>query len=827
MTTYTFTGYNFTDYVPVSGAPAVGATFHIRSTFSAPTDAITFAVTDDDPSLSGSSSGILDGTLQSGTVTNAAGSVLYTGTLRVGWEATFTAPDGTTLHVWDVWTGTSGGSRIGLIADGEIPPGVTLQITTYTDAIVSGSWPSYAAIHTPTTDPGLAQTITGGTLADSLYGGAGNDSLNGGTGNDTLDGSTGNDTLDGGAGNDSLIGGADRDTFIFHDGFGADTVTGSSLAGTTQDDDTMDFAALSGAITVTFSGAEAGTVTSGANTVTFTDIESVEGTNYADSINAAADTSGVYLGGDFGNDTITGGSGADTIEGGADSDTIQGGGGNDWISGDAGTDTINAWLGNDTVLGGAGGDSLYGGTGNDSLSGGTGNDQIWGDDGADTLTGGAGDDNLTGGAGNDLFQIGDSDEYDNIDGGTETDSVQFNTTTSGQGVTVTYVGTTSGTYDFNGSTANGVFNNVEQLTGTDFADTFTATAAGAGVTLDGAGGADTVIGSSYADSIAGGAGNDSLSGGAGADTLAGGTGNDTLIAGLGNDSLSSGAGFDEIVLTAGGGIDTLSDFDFTANGAHTTDQLDTSALTGGSGAGGLVTARDVVVSTNAQGFAVLTFPSGEQLVLTGASLSSVNTPGKLRAMGLPCYVAGMRIATPEGPRPIEDIAVGDLVETRDGGPQPVLWRAQRQVGLAEMAAHPVLRPVEIRAGAFGNARPLQVSAQHGLLWCGQLARAKHLAEIAPARARVLRPRQPVSYHHLLLPGHALLRAEGVWAESLWPGPMACAALSPEDRCALLRRFPALAPGLLGLAPVEAAYGPRIRPLARRRDLRPGRAAIPA
>jgi len=814
VATYTFYGYNFTDYVPVSGGPAVGATFRIRPTFNATTDKITFTVTDDDPTLSGSSTSSLDATQQTAVVTSGNGSTLYSGTIHVGWEATFTAPDGSTLHVWDVYK--ADGTRIGLIADGEIPPGVTFQITTYVEASVSGSWPLYTAIHTPTTNPDLANTISGGTLADSLYGGAGNDSLSGGTGNDTLDGSTGSDTLEGGAGNDSLLGGADRDRFIFHDGFGADTVNGSSLAGSTQDDDSMDFAALSGAITVTFTGTEAGTVTHGADTVSFTEIESVEGTNYADSMNASADAWGVYLGGDLGNDTITGGSGADTIEGGGDNDTLQGGSGNDWISGDAGTDTVNGGIGNDTVLGGAGGDSLYGGVGNDSLSGGTGNDQIWGDDGADTLTGGAGDDNLTGGAGNDLFVIGDADDYDNIDGGTETDSVQFSTTTSGQGVSVTYTGTNSGTYDFNGSTANGVFNNIEQITGTDFADAFTATAAGAGVSLDGSGGADTATGSSYADSLAGGAGNDSLNGGAGADTLSGGDGNDTLIGGLGDDSLTSGTGFDEIILGAGGGIDTLSGFDFTLSGARTADQLDTSGLL--APGGGIVTARSVQVQLDASGTPVLIFPSGERLVLQGASLSSVNTPGKLHAMGLPCYVAGSLIATPEGPRRVEEIAVGDLVMTRERGPQPVLWRASRMVSALDMATRPALRPIEIRAGAFGNARPLRVSAQHGVMLGGALVRAAHLAEAAPDLARVLRGRPRVHYHHLLLPGHALLCAEEIWAESLWPGPMAYAALDTQTRLGLLLQFPALAPGLLGLAPVEAAYGPRVRPLLRRREV---------
>ncbi|PYF08205.1 Ca2+-binding RTX toxin-like protein [Rhodobacter viridis] len=840
MATYTFKGYNFTDYVPVSGAPAVGATFRIRSTFSAPTDAVSFSVTDDDTSLSGSSGGILDGTFQSGTVTNGAGTVLYTGTLRVGWEATFTAPDGSTLHVWDVWTGASGGARIGLIADGEIPPGVTFQITTYTDAIAAGTWPGYATIHAPTTDPSLAQTISGGTLADSLYGGAGNDSVTGGAGNDTIDLGAGNDTfgsfsteagfdsIHGGTGDDSLNGGADNDQIWGDEG--NDTLTGGAgddnLSGGAGNDvflivDDHDYDNVDGGteydwvyfgnftstqgVVVNFTGSDSGTWdfvgTTGAGV--FNQLEAISGTDYADTLNGALDSNGAYFAAQGGNDSLVGGSGNDSLDGGAGNDTISGGGGADYIF------------------------IRYG-------------------DGTDLISGG--------------------------ETGTDSDFITFDATGGLNGVSVTFSGNEAGSYSFVGG-GSGSFTQIEWIQGSALADTVNAAATTGGVTVNGGAGDDSLTGGSGADHLVGDAGNDTLTGGDGADTLSGGEGddcvsgglgddlltgwsgndtlsggagndylnaisganrldggdgadtiiggtdNDTLIGGLGNDSLTSGAGFDEIVLGAGGGTDTLSDFDFTANGWQTTDQLDTSALTGGSGPGGQVTARDVVVSTNPLGFAVLTFPTGEQLVLTGTSIGSVNTLGKLHAMGLPCYVAGTRIATPEGLRPVEEITVGMRVMTRDHGAQPVLWRASREVSVAEMAARPRLRPIELAAGAFGNERALRVSAQHGVLCGAALVRALHLAEMAPERAMILPPTRPVSYHHLLLPAHALLSAEGIWAESLWPGPMACAALTPRDRCDLLRRFPELASGLLGLVPVEHAYGPRALPLLRRREVR--------
>ena len=55
-------------------------------------------------------------------------------------------------------------------------------------------------------------------------GGLGDDRLRGSAFADDLRGGRGNDLLDGRAGNDLLFGGAGSDTFVFADGYDADTV---------------------------------------------------------------------------------------------------------------------------------------------------------------------------------------------------------------------------------------------------------------------------------------------------------------------------------------------------------------------------------------------------------------------------------------------------------------------------------------------------------------------------------------------------------------------------------------------------------------------------
>jgi serralysin len=69
------------------------------------------------------------------------------------------------------------------------------------------------------------EVLDGGGGDDTMAGGNGNDMLFGSVGIDTLIGGNGDDSLDGGAGDDSLTGGKGSDLFVFHAGFGDDTIT--------------------------------------------------------------------------------------------------------------------------------------------------------------------------------------------------------------------------------------------------------------------------------------------------------------------------------------------------------------------------------------------------------------------------------------------------------------------------------------------------------------------------------------------------------------------------------------------------------------------------
>lgn len=121
---------------------------------------------------------------------------------------------------------------------------------------------------------------------------------------------------------------------------------------------------------------------------------------------------------------------------------------------------------------------------------------------------------------------------------------------------------------------------------------------------------------------------------------------------------------------------------------------------------------------------------------------------------IPCFVAGARIAVPGGEPPVETLCPGDLVLTRDHGPQPIRWAGARRV-----AALGPLAPVRIAAGTLGAHRTLLVSPQHRILLRGAalelmfglpeaLAAAKDLVDGArrvaapgPQTAEIFLPRQ--------------------------------------------------------------------------------------
>lgn len=174
-----------------------------------------------------------------------------------------------------------------------------------------------------------------------------------------------------------------------------------------------------------------------------------------------------------------------------------------------------------------------------------------------------------------------------------------------------------------------------------------------------------------------------------------------------------------------------------------------------------------------------------------------------------CLTTDTLVMTDRGPRPVQTLAAGDRVLTRDEGLQPILWRGMRHYDAAGLDLMPQHRPIRIAAGALGidgTGRPcpdrdLVVSPQHRILLASRIA-VRMLAQpevLLPARRLVGLPgitvqaaTQGVTYWHLLLERHQIILTENAWTESFLPGRAAMQAFGPAEQQCII----ALAPGLV-------------------------------
>ncbi|MCB1348272.1 MAG: Hint domain-containing protein, partial [Maritimibacter sp.] len=269
-------------------------------------------------------------------------------------------------------------------------------------------------------------------------------------------------------------------------------------------------------------------------------------------------------------------------------------------------------------------------------------------------------------------------------------------------------------------------------------------------------------------------GDDVIDGGTGADVLYGGAGDDTITVGAG-DTVSGGDGDDVFILDPTGALGgpgstiTIVGDETAEDGAG--DTLNFSNL---------IDSGDIIYTTAESGTVTLS----DGTIVNFSNIENVFI----------CFTDGARIATPRGERAIETLVPGDLVLTRDHGPQPVRW-----IGASTIAGTGRAAPIRFAPGVFGNPRPLFVSPQHRMLYIGSdatlyfdapevMVPAKHLVNgttIRPAE------RAAVTYVHLMFDAHEIIRADGVWSESFHPGAEGLGLLDPGTREGLFRTFPAL------------------------------------
>lgn len=214
------------------------------------------------------------------------------------------------------------------------------------------------------------------------------------------------------------------------------------------------------------------------------------------------------------------------------------------------------------------------------------------------------------------------------------------------------------------------------------------------------------------------------------------------------------------------------------------------------------------------------FPRGSQTVTFDDGAVVELSPGTVRrddpadqvaemvftgAVGL---AHGSLVKTPNGMTQIETLRPGDLVTTRDNGPQPLRW-----VGMQRLVARGHLAPVLLAPGAHGNDQALTLMPAQRMLICdwradlmfGEpevLVAAKDMANGETIRREEGGPRV---FWQLLFDRHQVITANGALTESFHPGEQSLAVMPDEARDRLLAALPHLR------ANVIEGYGGAIRP----------------
>ena len=139
----------------------------------------------------------------------------------------------------------------------------------------------------------------------------------------------------------------------------------------------------------------------------------------------------------------------------------------------------------------------------------------------------------------------------------------------------------------------------------------------------------------------------------------------------------------------------------------------------------------------------------------------------------PCYCRGTLIETGHGEKPVESLAIGDLVMTKAGTTRPIKWIGRRSFSGRFIAGRKDILPICIKAGALdGNVprRDLWISPLHAMYFAssplaadGVLIEARNLVNGASiVQAGHV---DAVEYFHIELDTHDVLVAEGTLSES--------------------------------------------------------------
>lgn len=140
-----------------------------------------------------------------------------------------------------------------------------------------------------------------------------------------------------------------------------------------------------------------------------------------------------------------------------------------------------------------------------------------------------------------------------------------------------------------------------------------------------------------------------------------------------------------------------------------------------------------------------------------------------------CFLRGSRILTAGGYRPIETLAMGELVPARFGGLSPIedirrftLTRTGPRGTCARRTWAGASRPVRIKAGALGENAPMAdicLTAAHAVYTNGVLVPVVNLVNGTSIVFEAADGHDTLDFFHIALARHDVIDAEGAACES--------------------------------------------------------------
>ncbi|MCV9966820.1 Hint domain-containing protein [Pararhizobium sp. BT-229] len=133
-----------------------------------------------------------------------------------------------------------------------------------------------------------------------------------------------------------------------------------------------------------------------------------------------------------------------------------------------------------------------------------------------------------------------------------------------------------------------------------------------------------------------------------------------------------------------------------------------------------------------------------------------------------CFLRGTSVRTPAGEVCIENLQIGDLVETVRDQSKPVRWIGRQFYKQTGPDWHDSVLPIRIAPHALAQGTPhrdLYVSPGHALLIDGVLIRAKDLVNGISITPALPAGREMIEYFHIVLDSHEAILAEGAAAET--------------------------------------------------------------